>query len=90
MEPAKRKACAMYIRVPFATSSMSNTWTNASTILLTISSTAQAYWIPFLVPIVQSSSMAITGHFIIASEHGNEVYVVLTHRELIVCAVRDQ
>lgn len=54
MEPASRKACAMYMRVPFATSSMSKTWKNASTILLTISSTAQAYWIPLLVPMIQS------------------------------------
>lgn len=47
MEPASRNAWAIYIRVPDATSSMSSTCIKASAMLLTISSTAQAYEITF-------------------------------------------
>lgn len=43
MEPASRNACAIYMSVPLATSSMSKTCIKASAMLLMINSTAQAY-----------------------------------------------
>lgn len=55
MEPASRKACAMYIKVPFATSLRSKTCIKASAMLLTISSTAQAYVVIFSAAIVTMS-----------------------------------
>lgn len=44
MEPANRNACAMYISVPLAISSMSKTCTKARLMLDNISVTAIMYW----------------------------------------------
>lgn len=44
MLPANRNACAMYISVPLAISSMSKTCTKARLMLDNISTTAIMYW----------------------------------------------